>query len=888
MFEEIIQNAPGNADKTGASQENTKKEQALNNEPNTKNETESDSKSNFQKEQEINNESNTENETESDSRSNFQKEQGFNNELHSEVSHKAQSGFTKRIFGINLIIILPLYLEIVSHLILYKSFLFSDFVNVSLVSLCTGLVLYTLSGLFNPLTNKILTFLFSGVLTVYYIVQVIYHEVFGVFLSLYTALNVGTDVLQFTDMLSSAIISNIPNMLALLVPLVLEIILAIMRCTDFKRRNIQKTLIFAGSAVLSYVLFLCMLLPGKNEPDSDYEMYYESFDFEYGEKSLGMMVYLRKDFKETYSYVTGKNTEKSDSDFVAAFTGTPGATGNTTGMHTGRGDTTGTHTGRGDTTGTPGIVIIPTFTAAPIFTPTPAPTKAPNHTATPTFTCTPTFTATPTPVDRSPHVLDIDFDNVSANTSSSAIKWVNEYFKAETPSNKNEYTGMFEGYNLIFITAEAWSPLAVSEELTPTLYKMINSCFKFNNFYNPIWYTSTVDGEFAGISGLIPEGKFNGRRTAAILDDPETKEDESKSTGANFNNSGKNNSMPYALGNMFLSNGYNTYGYHNWTYNYYYRNSILNCFGMRIYRGYGGGTIDGVTSTEYGLNISHRWPESDIDLITASVDEYLNDWKNTGTPFQTYYMTVSGHTNYSWSGNQMSRLHQWEVADLPYTETLKAYIAANLELEYAVQNIIEKLTEYGALQKTVIVINADHYPYGLENAVTDYNKKNIEADYEKIYGKKATDDISINLYFSEFYGHDVDLNFERFKNNLVIWNAQMTKTVEIDKVTCPMDILPTLYNLFGFTYDSRLLMGRDALSEIPGLVPFNGQKKILTDNFKRYYDETKGKWVYESTTHEPVHESYVNAVVQEVKNRFTASKYIIDNDYFSEILKYLK
>ena len=172
----------------------------------------------------------------------------------------------KKKFGINLIIILPVYLEIVSHLIIYKNFLFSDFVNVFLVSACTGLVLFTVSGLFNRLANKILTFVLSGALTVYYITQVIYHEVFGVFLSLYTALNVGTDVLQFSDMLSSAIISNIPNMLILILPLLAEIILAILHRTDFEHGNIKKRLFLRVRRCFHTYCFCVRCSPGNRNP----------------------------------------------------------------------------------------------------------------------------------------------------------------------------------------------------------------------------------------------------------------------------------------------------------------------------------------------------------------------------------------------------------------------------------------------------------------------------------------------------------------------------------------------------------------------------------------------------------------------------------------------
>ena len=43
----------------------------------------------------------------------------------------------------------------------------------------------------------------------------------------------------------------------------------------------------------------------------------------------------------------------------------------------------------------------------------------------------------------------------------------------------------------------------------------------------------------------------------------------------------------------------------------------------------------------------------------------------------------------------------------------------------------------------------------------------------------------------------------------------------MDKPCYSVDIIPTLSNLFGLEYDSRLLAGQDILSDAPGLVIFN-------------------------------------------------------------------
>ncbi|MEQ6378476.1 hypothetical protein RZN25_16820 [Bacillaceae bacterium S4-13-56] len=92
------------------------------------------------------------------------------------------------------------------------------------------------------------------------------------------------------------------------------------------------------------------------------------------------------------------------------------------------------------------------------------------------------------------NTLPIDFDQLIANETNEDLKMMHEYFKSVTPTPKNEFTGVYEGYNLILITAEGFSSYAVNKEVTPTLYKLANEGYKFTNFYNPLWEVSASDG----------------------------------------------------------------------------------------------------------------------------------------------------------------------------------------------------------------------------------------------------------------------------------------------------------------------------------------------------------------------------------------------------------
>lgn len=411
------------------------------------------------------------------------------------------------------------------------------------------------------------------------------------------------------------------------------------------------------------------------------------------------------------------------------------------------------------------------------------------------------------------NVLDIDFDTLSENTTDKIKKQMNEYFKNETPTNQNEYTGLYEGKNLILIMAESFNSFAISEELTPTLYKLTNESFVFENFYSPV-ILSTIGGEFQELTGLYPHINLLGgvwRR------------------GTNY--------YQYGFGNVFKNENYQTYAYHNNQYNFQNRDKYLKSIGFDNYIGCGNGLEDKIN-----CNI---WPESDSEMIETTVSDYIN----SDTPFMTYYVTVSGHMAYNWS-NEMSKKHKDKVESLDLPENVKAYIATQIELDEALSILIEKLEEAGKLDDTVIALVGDHYPYDLD--ISDINKA---SSYER------------------------DSIIEINHSNFILWNSK-TKTTNIKKVGSQIDVLPTLLNLFGIEYDSRLIIGKDILANNEGLAIFaNGS--WVSDKGKYYSSTNK----FEANEGEEVTEEYINNMNTIVNNKITMSKYILQEDYYNYIFK---
>lgn len=409
------------------------------------------------------------------------------------------------------------------------------------------------------------------------------------------------------------------------------------------------------------------------------------------------------------------------------------------------------------------------------------------------------------------HIPDATEDVITYNELPMSFEGLGDkaielFFNSRTPTNKNSHTGLYEGYNLILITAESFSHLAIDPVLTPTLYKMSSQGYRFTNFYTPLWDVSTSDGEYVVMTGLYPKvGTWS------------------------FSQSSKNH-MPFALGNQLLLKDYSTFAYHNHYYTYYDRHESHPNMGYR-YQGVGN-----------GLNIHHIWPSSDLEMIQNTVDDYIHL-----DAFHVYYMTVSGHLHYNFTGNHMAMRHKETVSDLPYSEPVRAYLATQLELEYALSYLLDALESSGKLDKTLIAISSDHYPYGLSH-------ESIE----------------------ELNGAGVDKTFERYRNAFILYATNMSgETVE--KPMASIDILPTLSNLMGLTFDSRLLMGRDVFSSDPGLVVFHDNSFI----------SPYGKYNAHTNTFHPnegyedlIDDAYVIEMLEAIRaERFFSGK-ILDTDYY--------
>ena len=649
--------------------------------------------------------------------------------------------------------------------------------HVLLASLYFGLIPGLIILFIKGKWNKIATVVVSLLLMVPFFVEIFIYEQFKVLYDINTIVNGQDDALTgFMGTILEILFSplGILRIVLFLAPSVALIILMAKHkfpASDVsKRTKIIALLLIPVAFLANYALIRIS--------DNKYNIYKKEYSFQNAEEKFGLSETLRLDL---HYLIWGRNDEfgsQEDREDVNA-------------------------------------ILDAAQELAPTATPTPTPIPVPTV---PDATPTPTPSPTPTPA---PQVMDIDFDDLAEN-SSGRIQQLNEYCASLEPSMTNEYTGMFEGKNLVLITAEAFTAEAIDPVLTPTLYRMATQGINFNDFYVPA-SAGTTGGEFSNIFGMLP---MDGGSSVPHM---------TSRGNAYFN-----------MGAALDREGYYGIAYHNNDYTYYTRHQTHNRLGYSEgYIGWGNGLEEFVDPV---------WPESDLQMFEATVPTYINQ-----EHFNVYYMTVSGHSNYSRGANAQSRAHwdETESLDGVCSERVRAYKAANIELDRSMEYLISELEACGKADDTVIVICADHFPYGLDRDAPPGNMP----------------------YLSELYGYEVTNYVERDHNRLIMWCGSLEEQdpIVVDSPVSSIDILPTLLNLFGCEWDSRLLPGRDVFSDTMPIY-FNTNYDWKTD--LGTYLSSRGQFI-------PADESivipdgYVDAVRSLVSDKMTYMRGVLSTGYFN-------
>lgn len=733
-----------------------------------------------------------------------------------------------------------------------------------LFSVPFAMIIYALSTFFsNLLINKIVLYVLTGALGVFYNVQFIYMTFFGYYLKL-------IDMQETSQVINSTFIGNIISsigrnfltVIAFFLPLVIVIIFRKSIFCPRKTTLAAKTVLVVIGIVIQSILVGAILATGSGET-TDRHFYSESYEQDIVAQRFGVLTMTRLEIKYTFKGTPEEQTEKDDPADDPGKEEQPihyDPSSNIPEENEVFHDTPDFVSESDDFIVTPntiskedfekalpenavkaeaaveGIVLYKiqngssvSYTAAYKISEDEyqkvqvvIPQKFNGDTSKLEYQYSYNHVKKSDIVYGYNVLSQIDFEKLIANETNQNIKKLHKYFASVEPTKKNEYTGMFKGKNLIFMTCESFCPWFIDKDLTPALYRLYTEGFRFNNFYVSEWAASTGGGEFSMQTGLA---------ALKTLKDIKGQLMPYSSQQGTY--------LPTTPGNIFRKAGYTALSYHDHKNNMYEREKAHKLWGYDY------------SYIGHGIDMTYVWPCSDDEMIKATVDKYIDK-----TPFIVDYMTISAHGDYS-NWTTIAKKNKAKVESMKWSDTIKIYIAESLELEYAMQTLLERLEQAGILDDTVIVMAPDHWPYCLD---TNYGVTNEE--------------------LSEFYGFTTDTTFERYHNGLIIWSASMKKPVVVDKVCSSVDIVPTVLNLFGADYDSRLYSGRDILSDSEGVAMTAANKSWVSDLGR--YKTGSG---FTANGKGEATDEYIKKMTQLIKDRVTYSNYIVLYDYYKVLWK---
>ena len=389
-----------------------------------------------------------------------------------------------------------------------------------------------------------------------------------------------------------------------------------------------------------------------------------------------------------------------------------------------------------------------------------------------------------------------------------AYKTFREYYETEEEKEKNKYTDIFEGKNVIAIHAESIQGFTMNlkfndEELTPNINKLANEGIYFSNFYSQESVGNSSDSEFTSLSSLLPSS--SGTVFMNYFDrDYETilkllKEDKNYYTFSMHGNKGDawNRNVTY----KYL--GYDDFYYYEKDYEIdeviglglsdksFFRQSV------EIIK-----EIDAKNDNWYGtlVMLTNHTPFSDIEKF-----DYLVDYKTT----------------------EISEIGEETEVIKPWLEGTKIgnYLKSVHYADEAIGELITMLDENDLLEDTIIVLYGDH------------DCKLKQSEFKKLYDSEYYQSVLIDK--NNTVGVIDDFTYEINREvPFIVWSPEIKNTkynVEVKEVMGMIDIMPTLSNMLGLK--PKYSLGNDMFSIDENIVVFPDGNWITN---KLYYNSSKG------------------------------------------------
>ena len=381
-----------------------------------------------------------------------------------------------------------------------------------------------------------------------------------------------------------------------------------------------------------------------------------------------------------------------------------------------------------------------------------------------------------------------------------ALKKVIDYYDSnKRVSNKNDYTNIFKGKNVIVIHAESLQSFVINrsfneKEVSPTINKLAKEGIYFSNYYSEVGVGTSSDAEFTFSTSLMPSS--NGTVFVNYFD----REYET-------------------IQKAFKDENYYVFSMHGNTGDFWNRATMHKNMGYDKFYSKSSYDID----ETIGLGISDK---SFFKQSVPMIKKIIEDEKK---PFYGTMITLTNHT--PWSDLELMDEYdttltidvngQKQVKDYLKDTTMGDYLTSVHYMDQAIEQFINDLDKEGILDNTVIVIYGDH------------DSKIKKSEFEKLYYNEYINDVSIDESKKISVVDNFTYEINR-KVPFIIWTKDMAGTEyneEITKVMGIIDVMPTLGNMLGVRNDFAL--GHDIFNTDENIVVFP-DGSFITD--KVYYD----------------------------------------------------
>ena len=386
-----------------------------------------------------------------------------------------------------------------------------------------------------------------------------------------------------------------------------------------------------------------------------------------------------------------------------------------------------------------------------------------------------------------------------------------EYFlNREKYDNENRYTGILEGYNIVYVHMESMQNFLMNlkfngKEVTPNLNDLARDGMFFSNFYPQVSTGTSSDAEYMMLTGLLPA-----------------------SSGTVFVNYSDN--VFNTIATNLTEKGYYTFSMHGNYASMWNRSNVHPKLGYQAmyYR-------DTFTFNE----------ESDVVGLGINDKMFFNQavekLKIIESTYENYFGTIITLSNHSpFAPNEAFTLDINDYYTNEFGEQTSScylcnrdigkYIVSSHYADEALGEFLNYIKNSDNFNNTVFVFYGDH------DAKMSYRDMNYLYNYDYLTGEIKTSD---DKTFREYDAYDHALNK---KTPLILWskNKELAKklTGEVDTIMGMYDAIPTLYNMLDI--ETSYVLGHDIFNIKDENIVVYPNGNYLTD--KVFYNNSTGEY----------------------------------------------